>query len=104
MTPEPFESAHRKARRMADARRRGDRGWSSLAHVGTLGWVFVLPVVLGAMAGGLLARMTGHRAWVLIPMLLGVAVGSYLVWWQLRRTAAEPGDADANPQPPAEAP
>lgn len=103
--PDFRTSVKRKADRMAAARRRGDSFWTALVHVGALGWVFVLPVVAGAVAGRSLARAVGQPALAVAPLALGIALGAYLVWWQLRRTVVDDADQDpapSEPRPPGE--
>lgn len=77
------EAAH-KAERLAKARRRRSDVWSSLLRVVGLGWVLVLPLVLGAAAGGIVARWLG-RPWIaLVGLLLGLAAGVYGVFRQVK--------------------
>lgn len=82
--PGVSEIVRRKAERMARSRAATSSLWRHLAHVGVLGWVFVLPVVLGAVVGRLLMRSTGQKPLALAPLLLGVLLGAYAVWRQVR--------------------
>ena len=102
MADEPYTSeVRRKAQRMARARRSKDPMWRYLAHVGVLGWMFILPVVLGAAGGHLLARWTGIRWLAVVGLLAGLATGSYVTWRQVRGSLEE---AEHEDQPPADGP
>ncbi|MCC6903387.1 MAG: AtpZ/AtpI family protein [Polyangiaceae bacterium] len=95
LDPGPAErfvsEVRRKAARMRSARRERRSFWSQVAHVGVLGWTFVLPVVAGAFAGRWLARSAGSRVAGVAPLLLGVAVGVYVVWRQVRQSLSDDG-------------
>ncbi len=98
MAGEPFTSeVRRKVERMARARRNRASAWRYLAQVGVLGWTFVLPVVLGAAGGRLLARSTGVRAFAVVGLLAGLATGVYAAWRQVRRSIE---DAENDGEPP----
>lgn len=84
-----------KARRRARARAEGESLWRHLVHVGVLGWTFVLPVVLGAVLGRALAHWTGVRQLALVPLLLGVVVGAYAVWRQVRSSVVDEREDEA---------
>ena len=93
MTSPPRPSmVARKARRMLHARRSGASLWHHLAHVGVLGWLFVMPVVLGLFLGRLLAARLGTQAPLFGGLFLGLGVGAYVVWRQLRRALDEEED------------
>lgn len=79
----------RKAERMSRARQQRDAAWRHLVHVGVLGWVFVLPVVAGVAAGRLLARVTGVRALALVGLLVGLALGGFAAWREIRHSMTE---------------
>ena len=99
-TPSPPD--HDASRHIADkvARLRAARAnhaglWHHLAHVGVLGWVFILPVIGGVMLGRWLAHGL-HASWpTLAGIIAGVLVGGVGVWLQLRRSLDddEPGGA-----------
>lgn len=85
--PDSYPSAVRnKAERMSEARRRPHSVFRHLAQVGTLSWLFVLPVVLFAFLGRMLARWSGVPQLALLALALGLALGGYLVWRQLARS------------------
>lgn len=73
-----------KAERLASSRRRPTDVWSALMRVVGLGWVFVLPLVLGAAAGHFLASSL-QRPWVaLVGLGLGLVIGAYGVFRQVQ--------------------
>lgn len=77
----------RAVRQRAERLKRGRRkrfGWRQLAQVGVLAWIFLLPTLGGAALGRLVARL-GGIAWAPIAGLaLGLLVGIYGAWRQLR--------------------
>lgn len=86
------DEVRRKAERMARARKSRDSMWRYLAHVGVLGWMFILPVVLGAAGGHLLARWTGIRFLAIAGLLVGLATGTYVAWRQVRHSLEDAED------------
>lgn len=83
------ETIRRKAERMRRARSRSPSLWRSILHVGSLGWLFVIPIVLGAVLGHLLGRWTGLASLAVAPMLAGLAAGGYAVWVRLKKSARD---------------
>ncbi len=82
------EAVH-KAERLARARRRPAAVWTALMRVAGLGWMLVLPLALGAAGGRLLARWL-ERPWIaLVGLGLGLVVGAYGVFRQVRRELEE---------------
>lgn len=90
----PDESSARLARKVAQGKERRDRArrepvgalWRQVARVGTLGWMIVAPIVVGALLGRLLDRALGSGVtWALAFLTVGVAIGGYSLW----RTLAE---------------
>ncbi len=69
-----------KAQRLTRARQRGDGFWRYVAHVGSLGFVFALPLVAGAALGRFLAERTGLRGVGLGLLLLGLVAGAFGSW------------------------
>lgn len=94
MKPSELETdaVRRKAERIARGRRERRSAWQNLAHVGTLGWVLVIPLVLGIFVGRLAAIATGTRAPTLVGLFVGLAAGAYAVWRQLRRSLRDEED------------
>lgn len=59
--------------------------WTQVARVGTLGWLIALPIVAGALLGHALDRVLGTGiTWALALMMLGIVVGAYVIWRELR--------------------
>ena len=77
-----------KARRLLRARQREGGFWRHVAHVGSLGFVFALPLVAGAALGHVVAERTGRPVFGLALLLLGLLVGAFgswrLIWQGLR--------------------
>ena len=93
------DEVRRKALRMLHARARRAALWSQIAHVGVLGFVFVLPVVLAAFAGRALGSYTGSRSAPVVAILTGVIVGAYASWRQIQRSLDPPRqDASRSPE------
>lgn len=87
MKPTPdTETIRRKARRLEQARARQGSAWRHLAHVGVLGWIFILPVLLGVFLGHLVAARIGGQAPLLVGLFGGLAIGGYVTWRQIRRS------------------
>jgi predicted F0F1-ATPase subunit len=87
-TPEAQE-IRRKASRLRLARASKGALWRHLAHVGVLGWLFILPVLLGVFLGKLVAAHTGGQAPLLVGLFAGLVVGAYVTWRQVRRSISE---------------
>jgi len=80
------EYVFRKAERMQRARSGGQRFWAGLALVGSVGWMIVLPMVVGVMSGRWLDERLGtNLSFTLGLLLLGLVVGAYSVWRLLLR-------------------
>lgn len=84
MSPAPEEdptsaALRRKARRIRRRRAR-PRIFAHLAHVGVLGWVFILPVVGLTYLGHLAGRASGTTWPAVAGLLGGLALGAYLTW------------------------
>ncbi|HJL15234.1 MAG TPA: hypothetical protein RMH99_06235 [Sandaracinaceae bacterium LLY-WYZ-13_1] len=78
------QTVRRKARQIERDRRKKPVFWQHLAHVGVLGWVFMLPVVTLAWVGHLAADATGELWPALVGLAAGLLLGGYLVWRNLR--------------------
>ena len=66
---------------------RGPETWlGMLLYGGTLGLLFVVPIILGAYFGRWLdGLLTGYSVrWTLSLILLGTGLGAYNVWYFLR--------------------
>ena len=80
------EEVKRKAQRLERDRKRRPILWKQLAHVGVLGWVFILPVIALAWGGHALAQRMGQLWPSVIGLGSGIALGAYLVWRNLRES------------------
>lgn len=89
----------RKARRLARSRQRGGNIWRQVAQMGTLGWMMVLPMVLGAALGRVLQRVWEWHAAPVAGLVLGVFVGMYAAgrqgWRNVAATEETEDDGDA---------
>lgn len=93
--PSELDVVRRKAERMQRARRSTVPLWRHLAQVGALGWLFVLPVLLLAWLGRLLAHTTGVRLLAVAGLLAGTVLGAYLVWRSVRRSLEDGEHSDS---------
>jgi ATP synthase protein I len=79
------------ARRRSERRRRWSReGEPSLTRyvgqIGVLGWIIVLPILLGLFIGRWLDHRLGTGIfWSAPSMLVGVVVGGYAAWKWMQR-------------------
>ena len=63
-------------------RKEGERPLAqNLALIGTLGWLLVIPTLLGTFLGRFLdRRLGGNVTFTAALMFLGVVAGSWLIW------------------------
>jgi len=80
------DKVRRKAARLSKARRRTSTWWRHVANVGALGWMLVVPTVVGAMLGRWGAQWFEMRSLTLVGLGLGLAVGLYTTGWHVRRS------------------
>ena len=79
------------ARRRSERRRRwSHEGEPSLARfagqIGVLGWIIVLPILLGLFIGRWLDHRLGTGIfWSAPSMLVGVVIGGYAAWKWMQR-------------------
>lgn len=80
------EQVDQQARRMRKAERERNSLLAQTVYVGTLGVVFVLPVVLGAYLGQWIDGLAvGYSVrWTLSMLLLGIVVGAVNVYLMIR--------------------
>ena len=71
-----------QARRIHRARRERSSVLAELSHLGSVGFLFVIPVVIGAYLGNWLdGKHTGFQtSWTVSLILLGVAIGIFNVY------------------------
>jgi len=76
----------RQAQRMKKAERERSNLMSQTIFIGTLGLVFVLPVVGGAYLGNWLDRLVAGYSirWTVSLILLGVIMGMFNVYFLIR--------------------
>lgn len=82
-----LERAVAKRRARADAwRRDGERPLArNLALVGTLGWLVVVPALIGTFVGRALDRRAGTGVtFTSALMCVGIALGCWLAWGRMR--------------------
>jgi len=75
------------ATRKLKARRNGTPGvWFGLGMMGLIGWSVVVPTLLGAALGSWLDhRHPGMHSWTLILMFIGLAIGCMNAWhWVIK--------------------
>lgn len=59
---------------------------ANLAMIGTLGWLIVVPTLIGMFLGRWLDRRLGMDIfWTTSLLFLGVCVGCYLAWRRMHR-------------------
>ena len=80
------ESIQRQAQRMSKAERERPTLLAQTVFLGTLGLVFVLPMVGGAFLGSWMDRHAAGYSmrWTLSLILLGLVVGAYSVYHLIR--------------------
>lgn len=74
---DPIHQAQRDAERAEREKHR--RLGATLALIGTLGWLIVLPPLLGLFLGRWLDR-AGGQFWTLSLLFTGVVVGCWAAW------------------------
>lgn len=77
---DPFVREIRRQALRAGASRH-DTFWRGLSLVGAVGWMVVVPTLLGAFLGRWIDRRAGTGVfWTLSLLFIGVAVGCYSTW------------------------
>lgn len=75
------EIRHRRARRERWLREGDMSVGRRLAQIGVLGWIFVVPTLVGLFAGRWLdARYSSGVFWSAPLMLVGLCVGGWTAW------------------------
>ncbi len=55
--------------------------WNNMSMIGSLGWLIVVPTLLGVLAGRVLDRAFDSGIfWTAALIFLGVSIGSLLAW------------------------
>lgn len=80
------KQVERQARRMRQAEDDEPTLLAQTAYLGTLGLLFVLPMIVGAYVGDWLDRRTaGYSSfWTVTLLLAGLALGAFNVWLFVR--------------------
>jgi ATP synthase protein I len=80
-------SVDRQAQRLRRAERERRGVLAQTAYLGTLGLVFVLPLVAGAYLGRWLDQQSAGYSirWTLSLLFLGLVVGAWNAWHLIRR-------------------
>lgn len=76
-----------RAHRRAEWRRKGERPlWQNLSMIGSLGWLVVVPTLIGVAAGRWLDRIFGTGITFSAALIfVGVAVGGYIAWQRMKK-------------------
>ncbi len=79
------EAVRVRERRRTSWQRSGERPlWRNLSMIGALGWLIVLPILLGILLGRWLdERLDSGIFWSGALIMLGAAVGGYLAWQRM---------------------
>lgn len=80
-------SVKTRRERLEQWRRSGERPiGQNLAMIGALGWLIVVPTLIGMFAGRWLDRHFGVEIfWTTSLLFLGLAIGCYLAWRRMQR-------------------
>jgi len=91
------EQVGAKATRKLKARRGPQGAWFGLGMMGLIGWSIVVPTLLGAALGSWLDhRHAGSRSWTLALLVAGLTVGCLNAWhWVTKEAKAIEEDDDA---------
>jgi ATP synthase protein I len=82
------QEVEHQVERMKQAEKDSSTVLAQSVFLGTLGLVFVLPIVAGAYLGRWLDELMASYSihWTLYLMFLGIAVGAINVWLLIRRS------------------
>jgi uncharacterized membrane protein YfcA len=83
------EQLDRKVAAVERTRQRRAPLWRQLAHVGALGWLLALPVVLGGLAGRAIGSLVDAQWPALTGLLLGLVIGLVAVYAAVKRSLSE---------------
>lgn len=80
------KAVQNRKRRDDEWTRSGERPlWRNLSMIGALGWLIVLPTVVGAFAGGWLDRkLDSGIFWSGALIIVGAAIGGWMAWQRVR--------------------
>ena len=85
------QNIQRQARRIKKAERERDTLLSETIYLGTVGLLFVVPIVAGAYLGHWLDARGGHYSarWILPCLVLGIIVGAVNVYLFVRNNRGD---------------
>jgi len=80
-------SIRRQRERIEEGRRTKDLSfWRYVGLIGAVGWSVVVPMALGVLLGSWLDRRYERgSAWTLALLLIGLAIGCYNAWRMISR-------------------
>jgi ATP synthase protein I len=80
-------AVHLRQQRRARWSEEGERSiWQNMSMIGALGWLIVVPTLLGVLAGRWLDDMFASGIfWTGALIVLGVGIGSYLAWQRINK-------------------
>jgi ATP synthase protein I len=85
--PEELSEAVRlRQERQKRWEREGERSlWKNLSMIGSLGWLVIVPTLVGTFVGRLIDRTFEQGIfWTATLIFLGVAFGCYLAWQKVK--------------------
>jgi ATP synthase protein I len=79
------EAVRKRRERIERWKREGERSLGeNLAMIGSLGWLVVVPTLIGIFVGRWMDRSFDSGIfWTLGLLVLGVAIGSFLAWQRM---------------------
>jgi ATP synthase protein I len=92
-----YRKLREKEERKERARRRGPaRVWFGLGMMGVIGWAVIVPTLLGVALGLYLDRSYPHPtiSWTLSLLVVGIFLGSLNAWYWVSRESGEIGSAE----------
>lgn len=92
-------SVRRKAERMKESRATKDGMWRTLGRTVGIGWMVVLPVVVGAALGHWLALRLGRPSLAIVGLGVGLGTGVAGAYVQVRRLLVQEPD-EPREEPP----
>ncbi len=75
-----FEDIEKKLRQLE--KKKEENIWYALSYIGSVGIIFLFPVVLGTYIGWILdgRYKTGKTSWTITFMVIGIFIGAYNVY------------------------
>jgi len=82
-TQKEFQKNIKKKATILEKWRKKGLFWGTLAAIGTVGWMIVLPAVIGGYLGKFIDEeynSPGEISWSITFLLIGLGIGIYSVW------------------------